>query len=183
MAQQGNKGMKNRNTRRGFTLIELLVVVLIIGILAAVALPQYQKAVERSRAAEVYTLLASMYPAQQLYFLNHGSFAKDLKKLDVQFPYDDGGEDNLFFEGGGYRWGKSSDATSLYAIRPYKGGKYGFAIYYTTTAEYDKPIYAGEITCIADQDGKALDMCSSKGYTELYATSESQKLNYYKQAR
>ncbi len=56
----------------GFTLIELLVVVLIIGILASVALPQYEKAVEKSRAAEAITMLNYMHKQAQLCALANG---------------------------------------------------------------------------------------------------------------
>ncbi|MGN0024210.1 MAG: type IV pilin protein [Candidatus Avelusimicrobium sp.] len=57
---------------KGFTLIELLVVVLIIGILAAVAFPQYQVAVEKSRATEVMVLLRSMRTAIESYQMETG---------------------------------------------------------------------------------------------------------------
>ena len=64
--------MKIRNTRRGFTLIELLVVVIIIAILAAIALPQYQKAVKKARATEIKTFIASAEKALDLYVLGNG---------------------------------------------------------------------------------------------------------------
>ncbi len=64
--------MHTQNTRRGFTLIELLVVVLIIGILAAVALPQYQKAVEKSRLTQALQNAKSLQTCFDLYKLEHG---------------------------------------------------------------------------------------------------------------
>ena len=59
--------------QKGFTLIELLVVVLIIGILASVALPQYQKAVLKSRAAEAWTNLKTLNTAAAAYCLENPS--------------------------------------------------------------------------------------------------------------
>ena len=58
-----------RGAYKGFTLIELLVVVLIIGILAAVAVPQYQKAVLKSRAATAFAMLKTLREAQDVYHL------------------------------------------------------------------------------------------------------------------
>ena len=61
------------SSKKGFTLIELLVVVLIIGILASVALPQYQKAVLKSRAAEAWTNLKTLNTAAAAYCLENPS--------------------------------------------------------------------------------------------------------------
>ena len=72
----------------GFTLIELLVVVLIIGVLSAIALPQYTTAVEKSRAAEALTLMSATRDAVERYRFQKDAWpsANNFAVLDVEIP-------------------------------------------------------------------------------------------------
>ena len=85
---------------KAFTLIELLVVVLIIGILAAVALPQYQKAVEKSRATQAFAMLRTVAAAQESYPLANGTYAQTFDELAVDIPWT-----------GNTKWYDSTDAS------------------------------------------------------------------------
>ena len=71
--------------KAGFTLIELLIVVLIIGILAAVALPKYQLAVAKSRAAAFMPLIRAVADANTRYYLANGEYSSHFDNLDVSF--------------------------------------------------------------------------------------------------
>ena len=72
--------------RKGFTLVELLVVILIIGILSAIALPQYLKATERARAAGALSIMGSLARAERIYQSLHSTMTYHVTLLDFTEP-------------------------------------------------------------------------------------------------
>ena len=74
----------HRKNRSGFTLVELSVVIVIIGVLAAFAVPRFLVAVERSKAGEAFNYQSAVRSAQERYQARQGTYADDLAKLDIQ---------------------------------------------------------------------------------------------------
>ena len=127
-----------KTTACGFTLIELLVVVLIIGILAAVALPQYQKAVEKSRATQALTLAKSIGQATRAFHLATGQYATSMDQLDIEPPNAKGWSISLF---------NSGDMHEIYFYRdsgPYVGAGFIVPVQVTNSLWKEDIIYCAE---------------------------------------
>ena len=154
----------------GFTLIELLVVVLIIGILAAIALPRYQKAVKRARIAEVKILVKSVWDAQKTYSLSDGNYTPCLNELDTDvLP---SFETLTDLDGGVVRAEKGSeDSKIMLDVSPhetdiknnfsitiwlgnfYYSGNGGYGVVLGSTKENSKPLSCIEYACHAVTEG------------------------------
>jgi prepilin-type N-terminal cleavage/methylation domain-containing protein len=72
--------------RKGFTLMELVIIIVIIGILAMIALPQFFRVVERGHAAEGVTLLSYIGSAQLRFAAEHSTTTGVITDLDITDP-------------------------------------------------------------------------------------------------
>ena len=72
--------------KKGFTLIELLVVVLIIGVLSAVALPQYNLAVQKARVMKLLPLMKAIDTAEKVYYMENGTYTAQWDDLAISMP-------------------------------------------------------------------------------------------------
>ena len=144
--------------RSGFTLIELLVVVLIIGILAAVALPQYRVAVEKARATEALTILKSVKDAEERYYLANGNYVESFESLDVDIPGTVVSDIQIDLPG---QWSiLVSSLSYTYAMRKSKANS--FVFYY----EHVSSGFVNKKSCQAQQDNNlANQVCKSLGGT------------------
>ena len=114
----------------GFTLVELAVVIIVIGVLAAFAVPRFRDSVERSKASEAFNYLSSVRAAQERFAARQGTYSDDLARLDIALT------DPQYFSVGTVEAGVTSsleDSWSLTLTR--LGASAGYGDYTVTFTE------------------------------------------------
>ncbi len=175
--KNARRGFTQRCFSKGFTLIELLVVVLIIGILAAVAMPQYQKAAEKSRAQEALTQIRSIIVAIEEYELANGAFPTTWDQLSVVPIGEEIGEDQI--DGKYYSFKLWSGAGVLDVMRKNEGTIYPLFAYVSKRfgTDYDGHhlfCYYLNIKGTSQEREKIHSMCKSFGGVDLYLWNDGQ---------
>ncbi|MDR1123025.1 MAG: hypothetical protein LBL61_00040, partial [Elusimicrobiota bacterium] len=129
--------------------------VLIIGILAAIALPQYQKAVLKSKASAVFPLLKAVTDAQERHMLATGSYADEFGQLDIQLSNDCSG--NLCTLGNNV-WRISNGFVLVYFDTDTVGVNFfTIARVFNAAAAPSDPVKNGQILCYGREDAIGSD--------------------------
>lgn len=112
-----------RRSTSGFTLMELLIVVIIIGILATLALPQFPRAMERARQAEARTILGHIYQAERVYYAEQDKYTGTMGQLTANIPGSTSKENYFIYDvsGGGSNF--TATATRKDATATNNGGR------------------------------------------------------------
>jgi len=73
-----------RKIQEGFTLVEILIVVVIVGILAAIAIPTYFNYVEKAYASDAHTQIKTLYEECKIWKTTHADFPSDLEEMEAE---------------------------------------------------------------------------------------------------
>ena len=131
-----------RNIRKGFSLVELAVVVVIIGVLAAFAVPRFRASVERSKAAEAFNYLAAVQAAQERYHARQSTYADDLDDIDIKLTAP------KYFSVGSVAAGVTGDLEDSWSLTLTRSG--ASAGYGEYTITFTEEGYDGENSTIND---------------------------------
>ena len=147
---------------KGFTLIEVLVVVLIIGILSSIALPQYQKAVMRSRFAQMVVANNAIFKAQLVHYDTFNKYADTIDELDISLPPMKDVSCYPLYQNGTLCYLYSSGQNIAIIEQDFSNGDMFCCTYSTTN-------YSGAPLCEAEMGTKSwFNGCGDSGYCHCY---------------